>query len=84
MGVNLELFNEVQGMIGKRLSIDPQKVTREAHLCFDLGADSLAILTLSAEFSNKYGIHLPGEDILETGNIDELVTLIETRLGTQQ
>ncbi len=78
----MELFSEIQNMVGKRLSIDPGKVTEGAHLQFDLGADSLAILNLSADISRKYGIQLCGEDIVELENVGMLVTLVESKIGT--
>ncbi len=76
----MELFSEIQTMIGKRLSVDPQKVTRDAHLHFDLGADSLAILNLSAEISQKYKIQVLGEDIVELASVGELVNLVQSRI----
>ncbi|MDO8577625.1 MAG: phosphopantetheine-binding protein [Dehalococcoidales bacterium] len=78
----MELFGEIQSMIGQRLSVDPEKVTRDAHLQFDLGADSLAILNLSADISRKYGIEVLGEDIVELENVGKLVALVESKVGT--
>ncbi len=78
----MDLFNEIKNMISKRVSVAPEKVTRDAHLHFDLGADSLAILNLSADINQKYGVQLLGEDIVETESIGELVTLVESKLST--
>jgi acyl carrier protein len=79
----MDLFTEIKNMVSKRLSVDPGKVTKEAHLQFDLGADSLAILTLSAEISNRYGIELLGEDIVELESVGELVTLVQSKISTK-
>ena len=78
----MELFSEIKAMIGKKLAVDVEAVTKDAHLQFDLGADSLAILNLSVEISEKYGIELLVEDIVELDNIGELSSLVESKINT--
>ena len=78
----MELFSEIKTMIVKRLAVDAEAVTKDAHLQFDLGADSLAILNLSVEISEKYGIELLVEDIVEMENIGELISLVESKINT--
>jgi acyl carrier protein len=78
----MELFSEIKAMIGKKLAVDAEAVTKDAHLQFDLGADSLAILNLSVEISEKYGIELLVEDIVELDNIGELTSLVEAKINT--
>ena len=76
-----ELFSEIKVMAGKILGIDPETVIREAHLQFDLGADSLAILNLSIAISQKFDIELLGEDIVELENVGALVSLVESKIN---
>jgi acyl carrier protein len=78
----MDLFSEIKTMIAKILAVDVEAVTKVAHLQFDLGADSLAILNLSAEISEKYGIELLIEDIVGLENIDELTSLVESKINT--
>jgi|TARA_B100001971_G_C18156261_1_gene518720 acyl carrier protein len=78
----MELFSEIKTMIEKILAVDAETVTKDAHLQFDLGADSLALLTLSIAISKKYSIELRAEDLVELENIDELVSLIESKINT--
>ena len=78
----MELFSEIKTMIVKRLAVDAEAVTKDAHLQFDLGADSLAILNLSVEISEKYGIELLVEDIVGLDNIGELTSLVESKINT--
>ena len=78
----MELFSEIKTMIVKRLAIDAEAVTKDAHLQFDLGADSLTILNLSVEISEKYGIELLVEDIVGLENIGELTSLVESKINT--
>lgn len=78
----MELFSEIKTIIGKKLAVDAEAVTKDAHLQFDLGADSLAILNLSVEISEKYGIKLLVEDIVGLENIGELISLVESKINT--
>ena len=78
----MELFSEIKAMIVKRLAVDAEAVTKDAHLQLDLGADSLAILNLSVEISEKYGIELLVEDVIELENIGELISLVESKINT--
>ncbi len=78
----MELFSEIKTMIVKKLAVDAEAITKEAHLQFDLGADSLAILNLSVEISEKYGIELLVEDIVGLENISELTSLVESKINT--
>jgi len=77
----MELFPEIKTMIEKTLAVDSEAVTQDADLQFDLGADSLALLTLSIAISEKYGIELLADDIIETENIGELISLVESRIN---
>ena len=76
----MELFSEIKEIIAKLLSIESEAVTQNAHLQFDLGADSLALVNLSIAISEKYGIELLSEDIVELENIGQLLSLVETRI----
>ena len=78
----MELFSEIKAIIAKRLAIDPETVIKEAHLIFDLGADSLALVNLSIAISEKYGIELLAEEIVELENVGELVSLVESKINT--
>ncbi len=78
----MELFSEIKNMIEKMLAVDAEAVTKDAHLQFDLGADSLALLNLSIAISEKYSIELLVEDIIELENVGELISLVESKTGS--
>ncbi len=78
----MELYPEIKIMIEKMLAVDAEAVTQDADLQFDLGADSLTLLTLSIAISEKYGIELLTDDIIELENIGELISLVESRINT--
>lgn len=80
--MHMELFSEIKTMIEKMLAADAEAVTKDAHLQFDLGADSLALLNLSIAISEEYSIELLLEDIIELENIGELIALVESKIST--
>ena len=77
----MELFSEIKAIIAKLLAIDHETVTKEAHLHFDLGADSLAMVNLAIAISEKYDIELLAEDIVEMENVGQLISLVESRIN---
>ncbi len=79
----MELYTEIKEMIVKELALDEGEVVSEAHLQDDLGADSLALLNLSAAISKRYGIEMQGNDLVEIENVGELVKLIESRISSK-
>ena len=77
----MELFSEIKTIIEKKLAVDAEAVTKDVHLQLDLGADSLALLNLSVAISEKYGIELLVEDVVELENIGELISLVESKIS---
>lgn len=75
----MDLYPEIKAIIAKLLAIEPAVVTKEAHLQFDLGADSLALLNLAGAISEKYGVELRDEDFAEMENVGQLVSIVESR-----
>jgi len=78
----MELFSEIKAIIAKLLAIDDEAITKEAHLHFDLGADSLALVNLGIAISEKYGIELLDDDLVELENVGQLISLVESRINT--
>ena len=78
----MDLFSEIKNMIEKMLAVDAESVTKDAHLQFDLGADSMALLNLAIAISEKYGIELLEEDVAELENVGELISLVESKIKT--
>lgn len=77
----MELFPEIKGVIAKLLAIDAETITKEAHLHFDLGADSLVLVNLGIAIGEKYGIELLDDDIVELENVGQLVSLVESKIN---
>ena len=76
----MELSSEIRDIIAKLLAIEVDAITDNAHLHFDLGADSLALENLAIAINEKYGIELLGEDLVELENIEALISLVKSRI----
>ena len=78
----MELFSEIREMIAKLFAIDYEQVTENAHLQFDLGADSLALMNLAMAINKKYGLELLIDDFVELESVGELISLVESKIRT--
>ncbi len=66
----------VEKIISDHLDIDISKVTDDAHLIDDLGADSLHTVELIIEFENQYDLDIADEDaeeLLTVGQIKQYI-----------
>tara|TARA_R110001592_G_scaffold1805_14_gene10922 strand:- start:26514 stop:26732 length:219 start_codon:yes stop_codon:yes gene_type:complete len=67
---------DVARIIADHLEIDIAKVTDDAHLIDDLGADSLHTVELIIEFETQFDIEIPdadAEELLTVGTIKEYI-----------
>jgi acyl carrier protein len=78
----MELYSEIKGMVVKLLAIDDEDVTEDAHLQFDLGADSIALMNLAMAINKKYSLEVVIDEIVELENVGELFSLVESKIET--
>jgi len=76
----MELESDIKLIIAKMLAVDSGEITEDAHLMFDLGADSLAQVNLGIAIGEKYGIELLDDEMVELENVGELISLVESRI----
>ena len=79
----MDRFAEITQILCDELAIEETQVVPEAHLQDDLGADSLALVTLAAAISAKYGIELVADDLVDTESVGELIKLVESRVSSK-
>ena len=60
--VKLSIEDRVKNIICNKLAVKPEKVTPEADLRTDLGADSLDLMELSSSLEEEFGIRIPEAD----------------------
>lgn len=71
------MFEEIKEVIVEVLSVDEDKVTMEASLSEDLGADSLDAVELGMAIEDKLGITISDEDMATIKTVSDLVDIAE-------
>ncbi|WP_026525248.1 acyl carrier protein [Butyrivibrio sp. MB2005] len=69
-------LDEIKELIAETLGVDEDKVTPDANLIDDLGADSLAIVELHMEIEEKLGIKIPDEAISDLHTVSDVLEAI--------
>lgn len=73
------MFETVKTALTKQLRVSPEKITPEAKIKDDLGADSLDILQLLMTFEEEYGITIPDEALADFKTVGDVVRYLENR-----
>lgn len=71
------VFDEIKEIIVKELNVNPEKITLEASLTEDLGADSLDAVEVIMDLEDKYGITIDDETAKGIKTVKDLVDYIE-------
>lgn len=74
----MSTFEHVKKMILSELKVSEDKITREARLQEDLGADSLDAVELIMNIESEYDIIIPDEQAVEIKTVGDIVDFIET------
>ena len=69
-------FEKMREIIAETLNCDLKKVTREARLAEDLGADSLAAVELSMALEEEFGVTISDEDLPNMKTVADLAGYI--------
>lgn len=77
------LFNtqeaEIAGIIAKGLGIDAVKVTRDANLIEDLGADSLDVVELVMDTEEHFGIEITDDEAEKLETVADAFALVAAK-----
>lgn len=65
-------FEKVKALIAETLNCDLEKVTMEASLAEDLGADSLAAVELSMALEEEFDVTIADEDLPNLKTVGDL------------
>ncbi len=79
----MDLEGGIKEIIVREFAVDKKEVLSEAHLQYDLGGDSLALLNLAEALGKRYEIEIEGEDLVDLANVGELVKLVESRISSR-
>lgn len=73
----MAVFDKVKEIIVKELKINPDKVTLEASLKDDLGADSLDAVEIVMDIEDEFGIEIDDTKAESIATVGDLVTYID-------
>lgn len=71
------VFDKVKEIISIELNIDPSKVTPEAHLEKDLGADSLDAVEVIMALEDEFDMSVDDDALQTIKTVQDLVEYIE-------
>ena len=71
------MYEKVSKLLAGQLSIDPAKITPDAEIIKDLGADSLDVVELMMAIEDEYGITLPENDVEGVKTVQDVVNMLE-------
>jgi acyl carrier protein len=74
------MLQKVQEMLAEALNISVDKVSADAKIVEDLGADSLDVVELLSRLEDEYGITIPDEDVENIKTVGDIVSYIENSL----
>jgi acyl carrier protein len=75
------ILGQVQRVVAKTLKIDMEKVTEESHIYHDLDADSLAVVELTIDLEDEFGIKIPDDDVENLYTVRQIANYIEQELA---
>lgn len=74
------VFEKVRSVLVSQLGVDEDKVTMEASIVDDLGADSLDVVDLIMSLEEEFDIEIPDEDVENMKSVGDIVKYIEAKL----
>ncbi|MDD3803841.1 MAG: acyl carrier protein [bacterium] len=72
-----QVYDTIKKMLVQELKFDEAKITPEATIMQDLGADSLDLMDLVNELEKVYEIKIPQEDYVKLKTVGDVASYIE-------
>lgn len=73
-------FKEFQALVAQGLGVDKEKVTLEADLAQDLGADSLDAVELIMELEDEFDVTIDDESAQGFKSVKDIFEYLEAKL----
>ncbi len=74
------VFEKVSEILCDQLDLDEDKVTKEASITEDLGADSLDVVDLVMSLEEEFDIEIPDEQVENIKTVGDIVKYIEDKV----
>lgn len=72
------MFEEVKTILARQLRVSPDRVTLDAQIKKDLGADSVDILQLLMRLEDDYGIVIPDQELAKFETVGDVVAFLDS------
>ena len=76
-GMNEMVFEKVKNILIDQLDVEEEKVTPEASITDDLGADSLDIVDLVMSLEEEFDLEIPDDQVENIKTVGDIVKYIE-------
>lgn len=73
------VFEKVKETLCEQLDVEEDKVTLEASIIDDLGADSLDVVDLIMSLEEEFEIEIPDEDVEHMKTVGDIVKYVEDK-----
>ncbi len=73
------IFEKVRSIIVDQLDVDEDKVTMNANIQDDLGADSLDVVDLVMSFEDEFDLEIPDDQVENIKTVGDVVKYIEEK-----
>jgi acyl carrier protein len=73
------VFDTVSELIANQLKVDKEKVTRDARLVEDLGADSANVMVLIMDLEDQFNLQVEDSAITTLKTVGDVVDYIQKR-----
>ena len=71
------MLEKIQAMLAEALNLPLEKVTPDAKIVEDLGADSLDVVELLSRLEDEYGVIIPDESVETLATVADVAAEIE-------
>lgn len=75
------VFETVSTLIAKQLKVAPEKVTRDARLVEDLGADSANVMVLIMDLEDQFNLQVEDSAITTLKTVGDVADYIQAHQG---
>ena len=72
------MYEQVKEILARQLRVSPDKVTLDAQIKRDLGADSVDILQLLMRLEDDYGIVIPDQELAKFETVGDVVAFLDS------
>ena len=75
------MLEKIQAMLAEALNLPLEKVTPDAKIVDDLGADSLDVVELLSQLEEEYGIIIPDDQAESLATVSDVANAIEALMN---